>query len=131
MLNKIQWVIIRKNLKARWADVDPNMHLRHAALMDYTDQVRVAYFDSKGFSFLNLRKLKIGSVIFKVTTRYKKEIHLSETMTINCKLDHLSGDYRKWKISHDIFSCTNRPLQNTNLRMFRVDQINFAVGQWM
>lgn len=93
----------QKNFEVRWADVDPNMHLRHLALLDYTDQVRVDYFDSKGFSFLNFRKLKIGPVIFKVTASYREEIHLSETMTIHCKLDHLSDNYRKWK-SPMIFS---------------------------
>lgn len=97
----------QKNFEVRWADVDPNMHLRHTVFIEYTDQVRVAYFDSKEFSFLNFRKLKIGPVIFKVTASYRKEVHLSETITINCKLEHLSNDYRKWKISHDIFNQKN------------------------
>lgn len=94
----------KKQFEVRWADVDPNMHLRQTAFVDYTDQVRVAYFDSKGFSFLNFRKLLIGPVVFKVTSNYKKEVHLSELITVNCKLDFLSDDYRKWKISHDIFN---------------------------
>jgi len=93
-----------KQFEVRWADVDPNMHLRQTAFVDYTDQVRVAYFADKGFSFLKFRKLKIGPVVFKVTANYKKEIHLSEIISINCKLDFISEDFRKWKISHDIFN---------------------------
>lgn len=85
----------KKQFEVRWADVDPNMHLRQTAFVDYTDQVRVAYFNSKGFSFLNFRKLRIGPIVFKVTSNYKKEVHLSELITVNCKLDFLSDDFRK------------------------------------
>lgn len=94
----------QKKFEVRWADVDPNMHLRQTAFVDYTDQVRVAYFASKGFSFLNFRKLKIGPVVFKVTSTFKREVLLSELIEINCKLDYLSEDKKKWKISHEIFN---------------------------
>ncbi|MAD96353.1 MAG: thioesterase [Flavobacteriaceae bacterium] len=93
-----------KQFEVRWADVDPNMHMRQTAYVDYTDQVRIAYFDSMGFSFLKFRKLKIGPVVFKVTSNYRKEVHLSEIITVNCKIDYVSEDFRKFKISHEIFN---------------------------
>ena len=94
----------QKKFEVRWADVDPNMHLRHTAFVDYTDQVRVAYFESKGFSFLDFKKRRVGPVVFQVTSKYFKEVHLSELITINCKLDFMSDDFMKWKITHDIFN---------------------------
>lgn len=92
-----------KKFEVRWSDVDPNMHARASAYMDYTDQVRVSFFDSQGLSLRKFQAMNLGPILFKSTCTFKREIHLSEIITINCKLAYLSEDYRKFKFIHEIF----------------------------
>jgi len=92
---------IKFNVK--WSDVDPNMHLRHSVYMDFSDQTRIKYFDSKGVSFLDFRELQIGPILFSTTNQFYKEVLLNERVTVNCKLSEVSPDFRKWTIIHEIF----------------------------
>lgn len=93
------------NLKfnIKWSDVDPNMHLRHSVYMDFSDQTRVKYFDSKGVSFLDFRDLQIGPILFSTTNQFYKEVLLNEQVTVNCKLAEVSPDFRKWTVVHEVF----------------------------
>ena len=88
----------------KWSDVDPNMHLRGTVYLDYADNVRFSYLISKGLTPEVFKQLQIGPIIFQVTAKYLKEVHLNEILRVNVKLDYLSEDKRKFGISHDIFN---------------------------
>lgn len=87
----------------KWSDVDPNMHLRHSVYLDYTDQVRIKYFDTHGVSFLDFRQLQIGPILFSTKSDFRREVLLNEQVKVNCKLSMLSTDHRKWSVLHEIF----------------------------
>jgi hypothetical protein len=71
------------------------------ALNVYTSSI-----SSTSFEFTERLRL-VTDYHWKVVANYIKEVRLSEIITINCKLDYLSDDYRKWKIPHEIFNELN------------------------
>ncbi len=88
----------------RWADFDPNRHMRHTAYNDYAAEARVRYFKNAGTSIEDFARQGIGPVLFTECTTFKKEILLGEKITVNVKLSGSSDDLRKWKIRHEVFN---------------------------
>ena len=89
--------------EVKWADVDPNMHLRHTVYIDFTDQVRVRLFADHGIPFPSLRKLMLGPVIFGVETNFRKEVLLGENVRVDYNLRGMSKDFRKWHFLHNVY----------------------------
>jgi acyl-CoA thioester hydrolase len=50
--------------KTRWADFDPNNHMRHTAYNDYAAETRVRFFNDNDLSLSALNKQDIGPVLF-------------------------------------------------------------------
>ncbi len=100
--DKSSIIYFKKSFEVRWADVDPNMHMRHTAYQEYTDQTRVSLFNKYGLTFHRFRELNIGPILFGVDTRFHRELFLNEIMTINVKLLYCTADARKWGIRHQI-----------------------------
>ena len=74
--------IFEQTIMVRWADLDPNGHVRHSVYYDYGAQVRINYLHQQGCSL---------GWMFRNTVDYKA-----------MKLAGLSADYRKWSIRHQI-----------------------------
>ena len=89
--------------RVKWSEVDANMHLRHSVYLDYTDHVRINFFDATGVSVLSFRKRQVGPVLFGMTSNFSREVLLNELVTVNLKMSKLSNDMRKWQISHEVF----------------------------
>ncbi len=90
------------NFEVKWADVDPNMHLRHTVYLDYADQTRIRFFNQHGVTFNKLMKMRIGPVIFSTRSSFLKEVMLNERVSIDCTLLEMSEDGRKWRIGHSL-----------------------------
>lgn len=88
----------------KWSDVDPNNHLRGSVYLDYADHTRVAFLDSQGITMRLMAAKQIGPILFNSSMSYRKEIYMNETITVNCKLDYVSADNRKFGISHEVFN---------------------------
>jgi len=88
----------------KWADFDPNRHMRHTAYNDYAAEVRVRYFRDQNFSIEDFAKFNIGPILFTEETSFRKEIHLGETISVDIKLLGLSANNERWKIVHNIFN---------------------------
>ena len=89
--------------EVKWADVDPNMHLRHTVYLDFTDQARVQLFAEHGIPFTSLRKMMLGPVIFGVASSFHKEVLLGESVGVDCKLLGMSEDFRKWHFRQHVY----------------------------
>lgn len=88
----------------KWADFDPNRHMRHTVYNDYASEVRVRYFKAQGFTIEDFAKYNIGPILFEESTSFRKEIHLGEDITVNFKVYGLSKNNERWKIVHQIFN---------------------------
>lgn len=86
----------------RWADLDPNGHVRHSVYYDYGAQARVAYLQKHGFGIDWMQRNGIGPVLFREEAKFLRELHMSDEITINVLITGLSEDHRKWSMRHEI-----------------------------
>ena len=87
----------------RWADFDPNNHMRHSAYNDYAAEARVRFFRENGFSMIEFNKQNIGPVLFSENTNFYREINLSENISVELFVKGLSENGERFKFQHKIF----------------------------
>ena len=87
----------------RWADFDPNNHMRHSAYNDYAAEARVRLFNQKGLSLTEMNKMKVGPVLLREETNFRKEISLGENITVEVFLSGLSEKGDRFKFHHKIY----------------------------
>jgi len=88
----------------KWADFDPNRHMRHSAYNDYAAEVRVRFFMDHGFSLNEFAKLNIGPILFKEETSFFKEINISENLRVTMTLEAASKNLERWRFIHNIYN---------------------------
>ncbi|MGA9852109.1 MAG: thioesterase family protein [Gammaproteobacteria bacterium] len=93
----------RREFEVRWADLDPNGHLRHTAYMDYAAQARVGFLNDYGFTLERFQKLRIGPVLFREETQYLHEVRANERIGVTTEVTGLSSNGKHWRIRHRIF----------------------------
>lgn len=89
-------------VQVRWADLDPNFHLRHSVYYDWGSMCRFDYLHNKGLTAQVFQKLKFGPIIFREECVFRKEIKYGDVITINLKLIKGRKDYSRWTIGHEI-----------------------------
>lgn len=92
------------NFTTRWADFDANIHMRHTAYNDYAAEVRLRFFNKFGVTIQDFSHEKVGPILFEENTRFLKEIHMGEDISVNLKLLGLSSKGERWKIQHEVFN---------------------------
>ncbi len=88
----------------RWADFDANVHMRHTAYNDYAAEVRLRHFNQFGISIQDFTSEKVGPILFEENTRFLKEIHMGEDISVSLKLKAVSSKGERWKIQHEVFN---------------------------
>ena len=68
--------------QARWADMDPNSHMKNTAFLDYAADARMRFFQSHGFAPERFAQLQLGPIALKDTIEYRREIRLYESFTV-------------------------------------------------
>ena len=91
------------NFTTRWADFDPNNHMRHSAYNDYAAEARVRLFNSYGLSLTEMNKLRVGPVLFTEETNFRREISLGENISVEVFLSGLSATGDRFKFHHKIY----------------------------
>lgn len=92
-----------KTYTVRWADMDPNVHMRHSAYTDYAAQLRLEYLADHGYPLHTFAKLAIGPILFREDTRFLKEVGISEVIRVRGELAGISEDGARWRIVHTIY----------------------------
>ncbi len=91
-----------RRYEIKWADVDPNGHVRHSVYGDYAVDVRVRFLLDHDFPPARFRELGFGPVLLADQSRYLKEVVLGDAITVSMKLAGLAPDGSRWKIQHDV-----------------------------
>jgi acyl-CoA thioester hydrolase len=86
----------------RWADLDPNGHVRHSVYYDWGAMSRIAFLSSKGVGLDWMVKNGVGPVLFREEARFTREIRLGDEMRIDVRLSASSANGRKWQMRHRI-----------------------------
>jgi len=95
------------NFTTRWSDFDANVHMRHTAYNDYCAEARLRFFNSFGVTVHDFTKENIGPILFEENTRFLKEIHLGEDLSVNLKVLGLSEKGERWKVQQEVFNSKN------------------------
>lgn len=84
-------VLLSTTFEVRWSDCDANKHMRHSAYADMAAHTRVKYLESLGLTDQWMKEHQIGPVLFKETTEYFREAHLSDVLTVNVEAGEPTG----------------------------------------
>jgi len=87
----------------RWADFDPNNHMRHTAYNDYAAESRARFFQANGLSLKEFNTLGIGPILFKEETNFYREINLGDDITVEVLLKGASTHGERFKFVHKLY----------------------------
>jgi acyl-CoA thioester hydrolase len=98
-----------QNYTVRWAELDPNGHMRHSAYADFAADQRVHWLASLGFDVKKFGELRLGPILFREETKYLKEIHGGEAIRVEGRVTAGTPDGSRWTIEHTIYKADGRP----------------------
>ena len=87
----------------RWADFDPNNHMRHSAYNDYAAESRVRLFSNYGLSLKEFNEFNVGPILFKETTSFYREISMGDDIMVEVFLKGTSERGERFKFIHKIY----------------------------
>lgn len=93
---------ISRDVQVRWADLDPNFHVRHSVYYDWGAWCRIEYLYSIGLTAEVMQKFHIGPILFREECIFRKEIRLEDKVSIDLKLVKAKRDFSRWTIQHEI-----------------------------
>ena len=91
-----------KPVDIRWADLDPNFHLRHSVYYDYGAYCRIRFFEEFGLSNKVMQEMKFGPILFREEAVFRKEIRMGDELTIDLEVTKSRKDYSRWSIRHQL-----------------------------
>ena len=89
-------------VQVRWADLDPNFHLRHSVYYDWGAMCRIEYLNNAGLGWKRMQQLQIGPIILREECIFKKEIRPDDVVTIDINLVKAKKNYSRFTIRHKI-----------------------------
>ena len=95
---------LSQSFDIRWADLDPNGHMRHTAYMDYAAQARVGFLAADGFTMERFQKLRLRTVLLREQTQYLREVRANQRITVTTEISGLSPNRKHWRIRHRILN---------------------------
>jgi|SRR5690554_594048 len=95
-------LLFEKEISVRWADMDPNFHLRHSAYYDFCAQHRLEILDRIGLSLELFQKEHIGPVLFREECIFRREIRFSDRIRLTTRLESTTPDGSRWTIKHQL-----------------------------
>jgi acyl-CoA thioester hydrolase len=87
----------------RWADLDPNGHVRHSVYYDWAAMSRITFLEQQGVGLAWMARQAIGPVLFREEARFLRELRFGDQLQIDLLLAAASPDGRKWRMRHRIF----------------------------
>jgi len=87
-------------ITVRWADLDPNGHVRHSVFYDYGALVRITCLQQAGVGIDWMARQGLGPVLFREEAKFFRELNLGDELRIDLWLAGLSKDHRKWSMRH-------------------------------
>ena len=91
-----------KQISIRWADLDPNFHLRHSVYYDLGSQFRMELLEEAGLTMKIMKEQGFGPVLFREECVFKREIILSDVITLTAKILKMREDGSRWSIQHEL-----------------------------
>lgn len=97
-----------KKIAIRWADLDPNFHVRHSVYYDFGAQQRVEILTELGLSLDVMQTNNFGPILFREECVFRKEIRIGQDISIEAKMAKLNADASRWTIRHLFLNTENK-----------------------
>ena len=94
--------------RTRWADMDPNGHMRHSAYADYAADQRLILLAEWGYDIKQFARLRLGPILFREETTFLKEVYIGEEIRVDSRLRSVNEDGTRWSILHTIYKADGR-----------------------
>lgn len=105
----------RKRIALRWADLDPNFHVRHSVYYDLGAGQRVEILESQGLTLHFMKENHLGPILFREECIFRREIRLSDEVTISASIAKMREDASRWSIRHEFIRSDNKLLAVINV----------------
>ncbi|MDJ0364183.1 thioesterase family protein [Hymenobacter sp. H14-R3] len=92
----------------RWAELDPNGHMRHSAYADFAADQRVQWLATIGYDIRRFGELRLGPILFREETKFLKELHGGERTRVEGRVTAAAPDGSRWTILHTIYKADGR-----------------------
>ena len=92
----------------RWAEMDPNGHMRHSAYADFAADQRIILLARWGFDLKKFAELRLGPILFREETKFLKEVSAGDEIRVDGRFTSLSPDGGRWTILHTIYKADGR-----------------------
>jgi acyl-CoA thioester hydrolase len=96
-----------KPIEIRWADIDPNFHLRHSVYYDYGAYCRVSFLEEHGLTYLLMQQLNFGPILFREEAIFRKEVRYADKLIMDLQLVKARKDFSRWTIRHNLIKNEN------------------------
>lgn len=93
-------------IQLRWADIDANFHVRHSVYYDWAAMCRMEFLRAKGLGEGVFHQLQIGPILFREESRFKRELQMGDSVSIDLQLLAARRDFSRWTIQHHIYKNT-------------------------
>ena len=94
--------VFTKEIEVRWADLDPNFHMLHSKYYDLGAYCRMAFLVENGITPALMKEYNFGPIIFREECIFRKEILFADKVTIDMRLEKMSGNCSRWSMVHEI-----------------------------
>jgi acyl-CoA thioester hydrolase len=84
----------------RWADLDPNGHLKHSSYYDFGATSRMQFLDKHGLNLHHLTELGIGPILLREQAIFKREVRWGDDLLLDMTLLIGRRDFSRWTLKH-------------------------------
>ncbi|MEO6315319.1 MAG: thioesterase family protein [Chitinophagaceae bacterium] len=91
------------SVDVRWADLDPNFHLRHSVYYDYGAYCRIQFLAAYHITAQFMHQHHFGPLLFREECIFRKEILITDKVSVDAQLLKARKDGSRWTMQHQIF----------------------------
>ena len=89
-------------ISVRWADLDPNFHVRHSVYYDYGATARIDYFLECRLPPTAMAQMHVGPILFREEAVFRRELRFGDQLSISVGLSKARHDFSRFSFRHII-----------------------------
>ena len=92
----------QRSITLRWADLDPNYHVRHSVYYDWGATLRLEFMAEYGLTYGAMQAMHFGPILFREEAIFKREVRPGDVMTMNVLVTKFRRDYSRFSFRHEL-----------------------------
>lgn len=89
-------------VSVRWADLDPNGHVRHSVYYDWGASVRMAFLSAHGLTIERMAAEGFGPILFREEAVFRREVRYGDELSIGLLLAKARPDGSRFTFRHEL-----------------------------